>query len=61
MAALKQFRLNNGNFLPVDRRIPDMKSTTEWFIALKDVYQRQHNADKQAFIEILNQINLSNG
>lgn len=38
-----------------------MKSTTEWFIALKDVYQRQHNADKQAFVEILNQVNLSNG
>lgn len=37
--ALKEFREKNSeNNLPVDRRIPDMKSTSEWYIQLKEVY-----------------------
>ncbi|KAL4455130.1 hypothetical protein ABPG74_006512 [Tetrahymena malaccensis] len=57
VSALKKFREENNHFLPIDRRIPDMKSTTEWYIQLKEVYQTQHNADREAFVKILNQIN----
>lgn len=57
VAALRAFRESHDNLLPVDRRLPDMKSTTDWYIALKDVYTKQHNLDKDEFFAIVNQIN----
>ncbi|EGR30085.1 nedd8 activating enzyme e1 subunit 1, putative [Ichthyophthirius multifiliis] len=51
---LKLFLKENNNYMPIQKTIPDMKSTSQWYIELKEIYVNKHNQDKIKFLQILN-------
>ena len=50
LAGLKEFLQNpeGGQIMPVEGSIPDMTSTTKWYVALQTIYRDKSNADAAA-------------
>mmetsp|Transcript_25129 Transcript_25129/g.28965 ORF Transcript_25129/g.28965 Transcript_25129/m.28965 type:complete len:550 (+) Transcript_25129:152-1801(+) len=57
--ALKRFIENNGGLPPLHGGIPDMTSSTEYYVALQDVYKKKSEKDLMVMKRYVNEI--SNG
>lgn len=60
VAALKQF-YELENRLPVSGALPDMVSTTDFYLGLQTIYIKQAQIDKEKMAELVSQIRAQRG